>query len=278
MKKVGKPLTGKQYLAKFSRSARWRLGSGEAAEAIGDYREMVYQEGRDETRLLEELGDPVQAAWMLTEVREYKRWRRVFAVLLCCALFCAEWSFAGLPFYGEVVHYGLYMETKFLQFLLPAALAVTLAVLWFRREGSKLGPVPRRLVLALALTALAGAAVLVQAWRCFDMTWDIMFDNGHGIRTYEFAAVMELVIDVGFIAPLAGVAGLLLARCYDRRWIALFVLGLAVSVLCLMCQELIFSVNPLCGPGERAEIRVYLFRWLVPVGAVGLIGTGVALK
>ena len=63
------------------------------------------------------------------------------------------------------------------------------------------------------------------------MTWDIMFDNGHGIRTYEFAAVMELVIDVGFIAPLAGVAGLLLARCYDRRWIALFVLGLAVSVL-----------------------------------------------
>ena len=31
--------------------------------------------------------------------------------------------------------------------LLCAALAVTLAVLWFRREGSKSGPVPRRLVL-----------------------------------------------------------------------------------------------------------------------------------
>ena len=98
-------LTRRQYLTRFSRTARWLLGTADAAEAISDYRELVFQEGRDESKLVEELGDPVQAAWLLTDAREYKRWQRALAILVCCVLFCAGWAYNGLPFYWQVVPY-----------------------------------------------------------------------------------------------------------------------------------------------------------------------------
>ena len=79
--KQQKPLTRKQYLSKFSRAARWRLPPQESEEAISDYRELIFQEERDESKLVEELGEPVQAAHLLTDVKTYRQWLKVFAVL-----------------------------------------------------------------------------------------------------------------------------------------------------------------------------------------------------
>ena len=79
--KQAKPLTKEQYLKKFSRAVRWRLPPQESEDAISDYRELIFQEERDESRLVEELGEPVQAAHLLTDVRTYRRWLAVFAVL-----------------------------------------------------------------------------------------------------------------------------------------------------------------------------------------------------
>ena len=41
------PMTQEAYLKKFSRAARWRLPPQESEEAIADYRELLFQPGRD---------------------------------------------------------------------------------------------------------------------------------------------------------------------------------------------------------------------------------------
>ena len=51
MMKQQKPLTREQYLKKFSRAVRWRLPPQESEEAIADYRELVFQPERDESKL-----------------------------------------------------------------------------------------------------------------------------------------------------------------------------------------------------------------------------------
>ena len=88
-------MTKQRYLRRFSRAVRWRLPPQEAAEAIADYREMVYQEGREESRLVEELGEPVQSAHLLTDVRAYRRWLAVFGVLAFGLFLLAKWCFTG---------------------------------------------------------------------------------------------------------------------------------------------------------------------------------------
>jgi len=167
--KAPKSMTKKRYMDKFSRSARWRLGAAEAEEAIRDYREMVYQEGRDEAKLVEELGDPVQAAWMLTDVRSFKRWRWVFGILVCCALFIAEWAWDGLPFYWRIWQNSSEWWIEFAQIVAPLVVGLPLSLVWFRQDKRKLGLVSKWLLLALAAVALAGGIMLFQVWRCFDV-------------------------------------------------------------------------------------------------------------
>ena len=95
MMKRGEPLTREQYLKKFSRAVRWRLPPQESEDAIADYRELILLEERDEARLVEELGEPVQAAHLLTDVRTYRRWLKVFAVLAFGLFLIVEWVWTG---------------------------------------------------------------------------------------------------------------------------------------------------------------------------------------
>ncbi len=91
MMKQQKPLTKEQYLKKFIRAVRWRLTPQESEEAIADYRELIFQEERDESKLVEELGTPAQAAHLLTDVKTYHRWLAVFAVLAFGLFLQAKW-------------------------------------------------------------------------------------------------------------------------------------------------------------------------------------------
>ena len=91
MMKQQKPLTKEQYLKKFSRAVRWRLPPQESEETIADYRELIFQEERDESKLVEELGTPAQAAHLITDVKTYRRWLAVFAVLAFGLFLQTKW-------------------------------------------------------------------------------------------------------------------------------------------------------------------------------------------
>ena len=268
-----KPLTKEQYLKKFSRAVRWRLPPQESEEAIADYRELIFQEERDESKLVEELGDPVQAAHLLTDVKTYRRWLKIFAVLAGGLFLLVKWAWtAMIPFrlYGiETWWYPVWVM----------AVGLPLSLYWFRRHGQKNGPMSRRLVLALAagLLFLLGFAALY--WYALDPQNLPIYTEHIDYQIYYESMLTVccrvLVIYGGILWSLAAFAGLVLAKCYDRRWLALYALGLTIAAtfgfveLNMLCMDLTY-------PGAEA-MRAYLFIRILPIDAVGLIGTGVAL-
>ena len=128
-----------------------------------------------------------------------------------------------------------------------------------------------------AAVVLVGGMMLFQVWHCFDIPWTIGSPDGSGTMTEGFASAAEWAIDVGILSALAGAAGLILARCFGRRWMALYVLGMTIAVLCIMSQETLLRTDPWLTAAEMASVRGCLFRWAGLTELAGLIGTGVAL-
>ena len=65
------------------------------------------------------------------------------------------------------------------------------------------------------------------------------------------------------------------SRTEDRRWLALYTLALTVAVL---CSFILFHMRRMDLSYAMANsVQTYLFTRLIPIGAAGLIGTGVAL-
>lgn len=264
-----KPLTREQYLKKFSRAARWRLPPRESEDAISDYRELIFQEERDESRLAEELGEPVQAAHLLTDVKTYRRWLKVFAVLAFGVLLLAKWAFMGhTSFYFSFAERWWYP-------VWVMAVGLALSLYWFRRHGQKNGTISKWLVLALVVVLIAGCGVMYGIW---DVTGAVMYEqvseNGWKL-IQQVHLVVTAMMYVGTLSALAAFAGLVLAKCYDRRWLALYILGVTAAA---MIGFVTFNFKSLNLDYPTADvIQSYLFTRLIPIGAAGLIGTGVAL-
>lgn len=264
-----KPMTREQYLKKFSRAARWRLPPRESEDAIADYRELIFREERDESRLAEELGEPVQAAHLLTDVKTYRRWLKVFAVLAFGVLLLAKWAFMGhTSFYFSFAERWWYP-------VWVMAVGLALSLYWFRRHGQKNGTISKWLVLALVVVLIAGCGVMYGIW---DVTGAVMYEqvseNGWKL-IQQVHLVVTAMMYVGTLSALAAFAGLVLAKCYDRRWLALYILGVTAAA---MIGFVTFNFKSLNLDYPTADvIQSYLFTRLIPIGAAGLIGTGVAL-
>ena len=268
--KKAKPLTCEQYLKKFSRAVRWRLPPQESEEAIADYRELIFQEERDETKLVEELGEPVQAAHLLTDVRTYRRWLAVFALLAVGLFLLAKWAWTGMT-----VTTGFFSYSNVWYSVWVMAVGLVLSLYWFRRHGQKNGPISRRLVLALGLVLVFGMGMVAVTAYFFDVEVleNIVLQSDKSIPT-QVIVYRELIIEGGWVGALIAFAGLVLAKCYDRRWLALYTLALTVAAICVFSQFVLTSVNP---EGTLEELRAYMMARMLPMGAAGLIGTGVAL-
>lgn len=277
--KQAKPLTKEQYMKKFSRSARWRLGAAEAEEAIADYRELVFQEERDESKLAEELGAPVQAAWLLTDAREYKRWWKVFAVLAFGLLLMAKWSWTAHTVVRFSWDYSLYGEGW--RGVAVMAVGMLLSLAWFRKYSQKYGALPKWLLPALAAMLAFGLAVLGMSWHVYDPKFlenfaELGYEMYAGTSAYrQVILYRELIIDGGTLCPVIAFAGLVLARLRDRRWLALYTLALTAAALCVVLEFWMRGLDLTWVAVE--DIRAHLAPWLVPVGIAGLLGTGVAL-
>lgn len=269
MDRAKKPLTREQYLKKFSRAARWRLPPQESEEAIADYRELVFQAERDESKLVEELGEPVQAAHLLTDVKTYRRWLKIFAVLAFGLFLLVKWSWTGFV----TVNFNQADEPWYPVWVM--AVGLVLSLYWFRRHGQKNGAISKWLVLALAVVLIAGCGVMYGIW---DVTGAVMYEqvSENGFRLIQqVRLVLTAMMYVGTLSALAALGGLVLAKCYDRRWLALYILGVTAAA---MIGFVTFNFKGLNLDYPTADmLRSYLFARLIPIGAAGLIGTGVAL-
>lgn len=269
--KQPKSLTRVQYLKQFSRAVRWRLPPQESEDAIADYRELIFQPERDESRLAEELGEPVQAAHLLTDVRAYRRWLAVFAVLAFGLFLLTKWAWTGMT-----VTTGFFSYSNVWYPVWVMAAGLLLSLYWFRRHGQKNGPMSRWLLLALAVVLACGVGTLAWNWYVLSPEFlDFYSETYPHVIPWQIILQRELVTEGGWVCALIALAGLVLAKCYDRRWLALYVLSVTVAALCgfillhMHRMDMSYAIS--------SSIQAYLFARLIPIGAVGLIGTGVAL-
>ncbi len=263
-----KNLTQAQYLAKFSRAVRWRLPPQEAEEAISDYRELIFQEERDESKLVEELGEPVQAAHLLTDVKTYRQWLKVFAVLALGLFLLAKWDFMG--------HSSFYLSS-YDQWWYPVwvmAIGLPLSLYWFRRHGQKNGPLSKGLLLSLGTVLALGVVIMAWTWHVTDPAF-LDYYAGFGGIPWHITLQRYLITYGGTACALAALPGLVLAKCYDRRWLALYTLALTAAAMCGFVIFIFKSMD--LSVAIRGSIQAYIFARIIPIGAVGLVGTGVAL-
>ena len=270
MMKQKKPLTKEKYLKKFSRAVRWRLPPQESEEAIADYRELIFQEERDESKLVEELGEPVQAAHLLTDVKSYRRWLAVFTVLAYGLFLLAKWAWMGWSWFyfsfADQWWYPVWVMT----------VGLVLSLYWFRRHGQKNGAISKWLVLTLVVVLVFGVGTMGWNWYVFDSSFlDGYKEIYPHVIPWQIILQRELIINGGAVCTLIALAGLILAKSYDRRWLALYTLALTVAAVCcfigFFCRSMDLSDT------IRSSAQSYLFTRLIPIGAAGLLGTGVAL-
>ena len=86
---------------------------------------------------------------------------------------------------------------------------------------------------------------------------------------WQITLERELMINGGMGCALIALFGLVLAKCYDRRWLALYTLALTVAVVCGFIMFLLSGMDVGCA--VRGSVQTYLFARLIPIGAVGLI-------
>lgn len=248
------------YLKKLSHTVRWRLPKPDADEVLSDYAEMLSQRpAEDDIRLVQELGDPVQAARLLTQPRAYRRWLIVFSLMAACLL---------LP---EVMllraRRGGWSSEELVTALFLAGTAV--ALVWFRpAKGEEKKKLPGLLLPALA-------AVLVMLLAAGAILWGLASGIWESLPPRTYGAISTWVLCVaGTVAATAALWGLVKARISDRRWRALYVLGVAALAECTLVMLLLSSMSLDASiPNWWVE---YALRWAA-VGAVGLVGTGVSL-
>lgn len=265
------PLTREKYLSAFSRAVRWRLPPQESEEAISDYRELIFQPERDEAKLVEELGEPIQAAHLLTDVRTYRRWLKVFAVLVAGLFLLAKWAWTGWSSL-RLVAFDLYWYPIWVM-----AVGVPLSLYWFLRHGQKLGAPSKWLLPVLAVMAAFGAGTMALSWYVVSPGFIRSYAMAGEVIPWQIVLLRELLIEGGVACALIALSGLVLAKCCDRRWLALYILALTAAAMFCFFEFYLAGMDISAGSAEIEKIRAWLFLRLAPVALVGLVGTGVAL-
>lgn len=243
------------YMRQFAWQVRWRLPKAEADGILADYEELLGQRLADQDAdLVQDLGSPHQAARLLTERKPYYSWLILFCGMVCCLLLPTVMLLRTAFFQASTVSMAL---------LLLLGMSACL-VQFHPHPGIRKTPVPKALLFSLlgliAVLAAVGwmlGCLISGAWTHWPPEW------------YGMTAHWTLSL-AGIVGAACGVLGLVRARISDRRWSALYILGLTVLVVCVMIHAFLGSlvITDLWTP--------YVVKWGV-LGAVGFVGTGVSL-
>lgn len=270
------------YMDQLTRTARWRLPPAEAREVLEDYQDLLAQDPRSEEALRREVGEPVEVVRQLEQGKSYRRWLAAFALMAACLLLpalgallnglsslCMDFGLflTGLDGLWTLLNgHGLAVEVQMITLLLGLGLA-----LWLRPQGMREGPLPKG-VLPLLLVQLLG---IVAFWLLF---WQIAtIPSGSWLTsvTYGQARALHTGLRVLlFLLALPSFPALVRFRMADRRWLAVYVLGLTVTVLGVAVLALLSSLNlDVTAPGWWMPVLPEYF----VITGLGLVGTGVSL-
>lgn len=241
----------KDYMSRLRRWARWYLGAEEAVEVISDYEELAA--GRSDEALARDLGAPRKAMRQLVDKATFSRWYRggLFPMGLLSLIPLLYLLFGCFP-------------RTLSGCLIPCAGCLFALWYWGVKPRTPRVPLPKGLLpalLALLLVFLAVSAFLQWLLRIpytgleFP-AWLIGWHHAVGILCALFVA--------------AGIYGMVLARMYDRRWRALYILAQTAFVAATVLMKPLTSLN--LESVIAGEFAPYTAAWAV-AAAFGLLGT-----
>ena len=244
------------YLKRFSRQLRWRLPAWEADVVLSDYAELLGERPPEwDAGIIEDLGTPYAAAKMLTRPVSYLGWLAAFAGMSLCLLCPLILLLRGGPFPA-------FPAPVFL------ALGMGLSLLFFHPTPSSVRrPIPRGLLLSLLGILFLFAAVALVLGSLISGAWTQLPPPLYGVT-----ARWTLSLG-GTAAAILGFFGLVQARISDRRWSALYLMGLTAAVVCVMVLAALTSLDTPSTPDWWVSPAL---TWGISTG-FGLAGAGVSL-
>lgn len=270
----------KDYMTRLERWARWMLPRQEAEDVLADYRDIVGTPPRPEAELLRDLGKPRDVIKPLVQKKSYYTWLAVFALMALCVLIPAR---SPLPLGSWFVFYHLFSPYGILIPGIPwcfhfIVVGLAVSLVWFRpRQGEPKTPLPRPVV----ITLIVELALMGVVWWCFYQLaffpdgilyqpaliphW---FDVMTGRPTLHSDWVYEALEWGGAAAGVVGVVALVKARTQNRRWRAVYFMGLSLMMLAFCVLALFSSLEP---------DPAYTTRLCTAITILGLLGTGVSL-
>lgn len=277
----------KNYMARLERWVRWMLPGQEGDDVIADYRDIVGSRPYEE--LLRDVGRPRDAVAPLVSRKTYRVWLAVFAALAACLLIPGVSPLPGMWMFWvycfELRFYGIQLG------VVLALLGMAGALVWFRWKGRRGTRLPRAVPILLAVLLVWTGAVLLVNWAfmqdpiAFAEMWGetpvyVLFGLVRvGPPGHTMPRSVSILYDVemwgGFAAALAALLGLVKARTEDRRWIAVYALGMAAMVV-PCCALAFLNSMELADPSVSGWWEPHLRTWLVYAG-IGAAGAGVAL-
>lgn len=253
------------YFRQLTLAAKWLLPPEEAREVLGEYREMLEQNPRNETDLRRDLGDPVEAMKLLVQPKSYRKWLTAFFVMAACLLLPAASPLPGgwrlWSFFQNCLH-------RFPVDLMLLAGGLGVSQLWFRQGEKTDGPLPRGIKPLLLLCLLGIASVWFVLWVSVVQPQGPMafFQSHPGLAGH----VADGLLWMGFVLSLAGLWALVQARLTDRRWRAVYGLSLTLTVLVMAALSLLWDIS-LDGPSAG------FLPYCALLTALGLAGAGASL-
>ena len=227
-------------------TVRWRFSPQEADEILDDYRELLSGRPPEDVR---------QVAADFGRPTEYGLWLARF------------WGMAGclaLPLLWNTMWFAYHQVLSLVLAATGAALALSLGK---KEEERQLG---RGLwALLVVQAALLGAVFGLFAFFCFHMDTLLPLGNVGPL----LHALLQLI---SLLAGLLGLAGLVLTRVEDRRWRAVYVLGLTVLAVTSILLAVMGSMD-VSAPVTIEGLWRYCMVRMVPTALVGLGATGAAL-
>lgn len=261
-------ITRRSYLDRLTWAARWQLPPKEAAEVAADYADLLAEDGRTEEALIQEVGAPWRAVRLVRPPKSYGRWLIVFALLSACLALPLYWLLARCSPTLSGVQWSSFI---FGLFFLGAGLGLSL--FWFGRQGQReQDGLPLSWYACIAGLLVLLVCVCGLTCLCFSpklLEWAARWRPAQVGQTIH--AGLKLI---GLLAALAGLLGAALARLTDRRWRAVYVLGLTVLLTALLLYSVLTSMDLSIAVEDW---WVTYARRMALLAAAGLAGTGVSL-
>lgn len=252
----------KDYMTQISKWAKWILPQQEAEDVIADYHDIINIPPRSEEELIRDLGKPLDVVKVVAQPGQYGLWLVIFSALAACVIVPIIMAYNTVCWNRNI------SPASYMVFL---CLGVGLSLWYFRQKKAQRGKLPRSIVLLLVFLLIGIVGVWFFARLVLTESWEML---NLIVPTPGTVEVIHLLLRLSILAmALTALFGLIKARLENRRWCAVYVLGLSGVLLGVSFWLLLRSLDLDAGPGWQTPFLLkYAF-----ITILGLIGTGVAL-